>query len=189
MRIKICGVTSTEDARLAEDAGADAVGIVVFSDSPRSVAVECAGEILDALGPFTTGVCVTATENAEEIDEILSLSPAAVQVGADVSLPRTRARVLRMVAPGEKTSHPCDALVIDASRGKGRPFEREFARQVLESSSLPVVLAGGLSPENVGAAAALGPYALDVASGVESRPGIKDPRLVRAFVSACRRHA
>ncbi|WP_245618574.1 hypothetical protein [Methanogenium cariaci] len=61
---------------------------------------------------------------------------------------------------------------------------------MLERSSLPVVLAGGLTPpENVGAAAALGPYALDVASGVESRPGVKDSRLVRAFVSACRRQA
>ncbi|GAB7014724.1 phosphoribosylanthranilate isomerase [Methanogenium cariaci] len=189
MRIKICGVTSPEDACLAEEAGADAVGVVVFSDSPRSVAVERAGEIFDALGPFTTGVCVTATENAEDIDEMLALRPPAVQVGADVSLPRTPARVLRMVAPGETPSRPCDAVVIDASRGKGLAFSREFARQMLERSSLPVVLAGGLTPENVGAAAALGPYALDVASGVESRPGVKDSRLVRAFVSACRRQA
>lgn len=82
MRIKICGVTSPEDACLAEEAGADAVGVVVFSDSPRSVAVERAGEIFDALGPFTTGVCVTATENAEDIDEMLALRPPpAVQVG------------------------------------------------------------------------------------------------------------
>ena len=187
MRIKICGVTSPEDACLAEAAGADAVGIVVFSDSPRSVAVERAGEILDSLGPFTTGVCVTATEDAEEIDEMLALNPAVVQIGADVSLPRTRARVLRMVAPGEKPSQSCDAVVIDASRGKGLPFNREFARQVLERSSLPVILAGGLTPENVRTAVALGPYGLDVSSGVESRPGVKDPRLVRAFVTACRR--
>ncbi len=187
MRIKICGVTSPGDACYAEEAGADAIGVVVFSDSPRSVSVERAGEIFDALGPFITGVCVTATENEEEIDEMLSLSPAVVQVGADVPVPCTRARILRMVAPGEKPSQSCDAVVIDASRGKGLPFNREFARQVLESSSLPVVLAGGLTPENVRTAAALGPYGLDVASGVESRPGVKDPRLVRAFISACRR--
>ncbi|KAF1078457.1 phosphoribosylanthranilate isomerase [Methanogenium sp. MK-MG] len=187
MRIKICGVTSPGDACLAEEAGADAVGIVVFSDSPRSVAVERAGEILDSLGPFITGVCVTATENTEEIDDMLALRPPAVQVGADVSIPRTPARVLRMVGPGERPSRHCDAVVIDASRGKGLPFNREFARQVLENCPLPAVLAGGLTPDNVGAAAALGPYALDVASGVESRPGVKDLRLVRAFVSACRR--
>lgn len=83
MRIKICGVTTPADACYAEEVGADAVGIVVFSDSLRSVAVERAGEILDSLGPFTTGVCVTATENAEEIDEILSLNPAVVQVGQE----------------------------------------------------------------------------------------------------------
>lgn len=63
MRIKICGVTSPEDAVSAEDAGADAVGVVLFSDSPRSVSPERAGEIFDALGPFTTGVCVTATDD------------------------------------------------------------------------------------------------------------------------------
>ncbi|WAI02039.1 phosphoribosylanthranilate isomerase [Methanogenium organophilum] len=187
MRIKICGVTSPEDARCVEEAGADAVGVVLFSDSPRSVGPECAGEIFDALGPFTTGVCVTATNDAEEIDEMLALCPSVVQVGAEVSLPPTRARVLRMVAPGETPSQPCDAVVIDASRGKGLPFNREFARQVLETSSLPVILAGGLSTENVRTAVALGPYGLDVASGVEYRPGIKDPLLVRAFIRTCRR--
>lgn len=80
-----------------------------------------------------------------------------------------------MVAPGEQPSQSCDAVVIDASRGKGLPFNREFARQVLERSSLPVILAGGLTPENARTAVALGPYALDVASGVECRPGVKDP--------------
>lgn len=112
-----------------------------------------------------------------------------MQVAADVSLPQGRTRVLRMVSPGETPREPCDAVVIDASRGKGLPFNREFARQVMGSSSLPVVLAGGLTPENVAAAAALGPYALDVASGVECRPGVKDPRLVRAFIRASRRVA
>jgi phosphoribosylanthranilate isomerase len=180
-------VTSPGDAFCAEEAGADAVGIVVFSDSPRSVAVDRAGEILDSLGPFTTGVCVTATEREEEIDEMLALRPPAVQVRAEIPLPRTRARVLRTISPGQRPSHPCDAVVIDSSRGRGRPFDREFARQVLENCSLPVVLAGGLTPENAREAAALGPYALDVASGVESRPGVKDPRLVHAFISACRR--
>lgn len=189
MRIKICGVTSPEDARYAEEAGADAVGVVLFSDSPRSVGPERAGEIFDALGPFTTGVCVTATDNVEEMDEIFAIRPSVVQVGADVPLPPTSARVLRMVSPGETPAEACDAVVIDASRGNGLPFSREFARQVMESSSLPVVLAGGLTPENVGAAAALGPYALDVASGVECRPGVKDGRLVRAFIRACRRVA
>jgi phosphoribosylanthranilate isomerase len=187
MRIKICGVTSPEDAVSAEEAGADAVGVVLFSESPRSVGPEQAGEIFDALGPFTTGVCVTATDDAEELDEILALSPSVVQVGADVSLPSTRTRVLRMVSPGETPAEPCDAVVIDASRGKGLPFSREFARQVIATSSLPVILAGGLSPENAATAAALGPYGLDVASGVECRPGVKDPRLVRAFIRACRR--
>ncbi|MBN1195427.1 MAG: phosphoribosylanthranilate isomerase [Methanomicrobiaceae archaeon] len=185
--MKICGVTSTGDARCAEEAGADAVGIVVFSDSPRSVAVERAGEILDQLGPFTTGVCVTATKDGEEIDEILALRPPAVQVRAEISLPRTRARVLRMISPGQRPSYPCDAVVIDSSRGRGQPFDRDFARQVLANCPLPAILAGGLTPENANAAATLGPYALDVASGVESRPGVKDPRLVRAFIGACRR--
>jgi phosphoribosylanthranilate isomerase len=140
MRIKICGVTSPEDAVSAEEAGADAVGVVLFSESPRSVGPEQAGEIFDALGPFTTGVCVTATDDAEELDEILALSPSVVQVGADVSLPSTRTRVLRMVSPGETPAEPCDAVVIDASRGKGLPFSREFARQVIATSSLPVIL-------------------------------------------------
>lgn len=180
-------MTSPGDASCAEEAGADAVGIVVFSDSPRSVDPARAGEILDCLGPFTTGVCVTATENPEEIDEMLALRPPAVQVRAEIPLPRTRARVLRMIGPGQRPSRHCDAVVIDASRGRGRPFDPEFARRVLGNCPLPAILAGGLTPENLREAAALGPYALDVASGVERRPGVKDPRLVRAFVGACRR--
>ncbi|WP_245618573.1 hypothetical protein [Methanogenium cariaci] len=144
MRIKICGVTSPEDACLAEEAGADAVGVVVFSDSPRSVAVERAGEIFDALGPFTTGVCVTATENAEDIDEMLALRPPRrCRWGRCLTPPPHPPRSCPADGCSRRDAVPaCDAVVIDASRG-GRDWPSAGSlpgrcwRDLLSRSSLP----------------------------------------------------
>jgi phosphoribosylanthranilate isomerase len=96
-------------------------------------------------------------------------------------------KVLRVVTRNTGDLVPCDAYVLDESRGSGAPYDPEFARALVARSPAKVILAGGLTPENVGAAIRLvRPYAVDVASGVEVAPGIKDPARIRAFLRACR---
>jgi phosphoribosylanthranilate isomerase len=186
--VKICGITTVGDARAAAAAGADAIGVVLASPSPRSVTPELARDIFAAVPPFVTTVAVTSTDREEDLATILSSRPDAVQVAGDLALPRgAGVRVIRMLAPGDALRDDCDAVVVDGSCGTGRAFDPEYARRCVAASPVPVILAGGLSPGNVAAAIrAVRPYAVDVASGVEAAPGIKDERLMRAFVKACR---
>jgi phosphoribosylanthranilate isomerase len=163
MRIKCCGITSPEDARYAEACGADAIGVVVFSPtSLRAVTLERVREIFDAVGPFTTRVAVTQTTSHDDLEQILALHPDAIQL-----------------------SHP---FVFRKKPGaSGRDFDRSHARDVVQRSKVPVILAGGLTPENVAdAIRQVQPYAVDVASGIEKVPGIKDPRKIAEFIAAAR---
>jgi len=180
--VKICGITTPEDACIAEEAGADAIGVVVFSDSFRSVEPEAAQEIFSSLGPYVTRVCVSTTESRGDLETILDLNPDAVQI----SLPLEEKLPVRTIcivdSPGTLPPH-ADAIVVDASRGRGRLFDAAFAERVARMSPVPVILAGGLSPSNVAAAIRrIRPYAVDVASGVETSPGRKDEGLVRHFI-------
>ncbi|HOI59306.1 phosphoribosylanthranilate isomerase [Methanoculleus sp.] len=186
--MKICGMTSVRDALLAVAAGADAIGVVLASPSPRSVTPEVAREIFAAVPPFVTTVAVTSTTRPEDLPGILALRPDAVQVAGGLAVPRDAGvRVIRMLAPGEPLRDDCDAVIVDNSHGTGRAFDPEYARECVASSPVPVILAGGLAPGNVAAAIrAVRPYAVDVCSGVEAAPGVKDQRLMRAFVKICR---
>ncbi|MCK9308598.1 MAG: phosphoribosylanthranilate isomerase [Methanoculleus sp.] len=186
--MKICGITTVGDALLAAAAGADAIGVVLASPSPRSVTPDRAREIFAAVPPFVTTVAVTSTDRPEDLAAILFSRPDAVQVPGDLKVPPDAGvRVLRMLSPGDPLRDDCDAVVIDGSHGTGRVFDPGYARECVASSPVPVILAGGLAPGNVAAAIrAVRPYAVDVASGVEASPGIKDERLVRAFVKICR---
>jgi Phosphoribosylanthranilate isomerase len=186
--VKICGITTVGDALLAVAAGADAIGVVLASPSPRSVTPDLAREIFAAVPPFVTTVAVTSTDRPEDLATILFSRPDAVQVGSCLDLPPDAGvRVLRMLSPGDPLRDDCDAVVIDGSHGTGRAFDPGYARECVASSPVPVILAGGLAPGNVGEAIrAVRPYAVDVASGVEAAPGIKDERLMRAFVKVCR---
>lgn len=180
--MKICGITTPEDARVAEAAGADAVGVVLFSDSPRSVDPKVAREIFSALGPFVTRVCVSTTESRRDIREILDLNPDAVQISLPLA-ERLPVRTIGIVdGTGPLPAH-IDAIVLDASRGTGRLFDPVRAERIAGESPLPVILAGGLTPENVAEAVRrVRPYGVDVSSGVEASVGRKDPDLVAAFV-------
>jgi phosphoribosylanthranilate isomerase len=187
MRVKVCGITRVEDARFAERAGADAVGVVMFSDaSPRSVPESRAQEIFAALGPFTMTVGVTHTTSEKDLDRILALRPDAIQISYPFVFDEDPGvRVLRVIGRGDVVPQDCDAVVVDESMGGGRRFDQAFARKVVQTSTVPVVLAGGLTPENVGdAIRKIHPYAVDVASGVEERPGIKDHQKISAFIAA-----
>lgn len=190
MRIKCCGITSVRDAQFAEQAGADAIGVVLFSSSsPRSVTVERAREIFDATGPFTATVAVSHTTSEEDLAHILALRPTAIQISHPfVFAEDPDVKVIRAIKRGARLPGDCDAFVVDDSQGSGRPYDLSFARDAVQRSKVPVILAGGLNPGNVGEAIReVRPYAVDVASGIEWAPGIKDPEKIRAFIAACRR--
>jgi phosphoribosylanthranilate isomerase len=188
MRIKICGITSIDDALAAQDAGADAIGVVMYSNSKRSVSKKRTAGIFSALGPFIATVAVSHTTDPRELADMLSLCPTAVQISFPFPVPGdSGVKVLRVVAKGEPLPDDCDAIVIDESRGEGRRFDLAFARDVVLKSRVPVILAGGLTPENVQEAASrVRPYAVDVASGIEEQPGVKDREKMFAFIKACR---
>jgi len=188
MRVKICGITREEDAGQAEEAGADAIGVILFSDSPRCVTPKRAGEIFASVGPFITTVAVTHTKSRKDLDRILALRPGAIQVSHPFTFPeRPGSEILRVVRQGRTLPGDADALVIDQSMGTGTLYDRGFARELVRNSPVPVILAGGLTPENVAEAIrSVRPYAVDVASGVEIRPGVKDPFRVAAFIRAAR---
>ncbi|WP_084385992.1 phosphoribosylanthranilate isomerase [Methanoculleus horonobensis] len=186
--MKICGMTSVRDALLAVAAGADAIGVVLASPSPRSVSPEVARGIFAAVSPFATTVAVTSTDRPEDIPSLLSSGPDVVQVPGSLEVPRDAGvRVIRMLSPGDALRDDCDAVIVDGSHGTGRAFDPEYARECVAASPVPVILAGGLTPGNVAdAILAVRPHAVDVCSGVEAAPGIKDERLMRAFVKICR---
>ncbi len=190
MRIKICGITRPGDARMAEEEGADAIGVVVFSGgiSPRNVEPELAREIFEAAGPFVTTVAVSHTTSVEDLRQMIALHPRAIQISHPfVFREEPGVPVIRVIGRGDPLPDDCDAVIVDDSHGRGRGFDPEYAGRVAARSAVPVILAGGLNPENAGAAIRrVRPYAVDVATGVETSPGIKDRAKVRAFIAACR---
>ena len=187
MRVKCCGITRAEDARFAEACGADAIGVVVCSPpSKRSVSLEQAQEIFESVGPFMTTVAVTHTTSRADIEQILALRPDALQISHPFTFSnKPGLKVIRVIGRNEPLPSDGDALIVDESHGSGRAFDLKYARQVVMNSRVPVILAGGLDPENVAAAIRqVHPYAVDVASGIESAPGIKDHRKIAAFIMA-----
>ena len=189
MRIKICGITTTRDAIIAESLGADAIGVVVCSDSLRNVTLSHARKIFDALKPATEKILVTNTTSCSDLDIIMSQRPDAVQiVHPFIFKEKPPVKIIRTLTPGmQQMPHDGDAFVIDGSMGTGVPFDRAFATRMMEKTAMPVFLAGGLTPENVGEVLqTMLPYGVDVSSGVEKRPGIKDRKKIDQFIRICR---
>ncbi len=195
--VKICGTTSWEDALLAVEAGADAVGFVFYENSPRYVKPETAREIVKKLpeGIESVGVFLKeAPEIVAEIAELVGLS--AVQLhGFRGPWPATKKKVFVAVPAEELMASLGDmpanisAVFADSSAGKGTTFDWEDAWVGVQSAMqfFPVVVAGGLTPQNVAEMmAVLEPWGVDVVSGVEQEPGKKDANKVKAFVAAVR---
>jgi phosphoribosylanthranilate isomerase len=134
------------------------------------------------------GVIVTHTTSKHELQEILSLRPDAIQVSYPFLFPAHRdVKVFRVVKRGDPLVSDADAFVVDESHGGGKRYDSTFASGVVSRSKVPVVLAGGLTPENVREAIEqVHPDAVDVASGVETIPGVKDKEKVRLFLERCR---
>ena len=180
-------MTRPEDAMFVEDCGADAIGVVMFSNSPRDVSPIRAKEIFSSVGPFLTTVVVTHSQSTTDLHTILKVAPDAIQVSHGFAqVPGMR--MIRVLTPGSPLREDCNAVVIDGSQGKGILFDQEYARKVVECSQVPVILAGGLTSQNVHKAIEkIRPYAVDVSTGVESAPGVKAREKIAAFVSAVRR--
>ncbi len=208
-RIKICGVTRPEDARVAVEAGADAVGLNFYEKSPRRVPVGIADAIVEAVGDaISVGVFVNASASG-----ITETGLRTVQLHGDEppaflrSLPEDR-RIIRARRPGptglrevqqdlqaclESSGHLPHAVLLDASvpgsyGGTGHRLDwQRLADHKEVLGDIPLILAGGLTPDNVAEAIrTVRPYGVDVASGVESEPGKKDPAKVQDFVASAR---
>lgn len=202
VRSKICGITRIEDALVAVEAGADAIGLVFYAKSPRAVSIAQARSILAALPAFVTTVGLFVNASRCELGETLDALPLdLLQFHGDElaseceSYQRPYIKALR-VKPGDDIARLAapyagargillDTYVPGVPGGTGAAFDW---RLVPETLPQPVILAGGLTVENVCAAIEqVRPYAVDVSGGVELSKGIKDAAKVRAFVQAVRR--
>ena len=200
-RIKICGLTRPTDARTATDAGVDALGLIFYRPSPRAVDIGAAAEIAADAPVFTAVVGVFVDSSSEEIEEVLAKvritclqfhgdEPAADCERYGIPYIKT-VRMRDGVLPAEiARTHPAaSAILLDSYDprkygGTGESFSWERARDCREK---PVVLAGGLSALNVAEAIMLsGAYGVDVSTGVESAPGIKDPSKITDLVAVVR---
>lgn len=200
VRTKICGLTRLEDAQAAIAAGADALGFVFFPDSPRFIAPARAQALVHRLPPFPARTGLFVNPDRRQVAAVLEQVPLdALQFHGDedpdfcASFGRPYIKAVRMKedvdldAIGEQHAGAA-ALLLDsyaatAPGGNGQTFDWRRAPAGL---SLPLILAGGLTPDNVRLAIAQAgsrPYAVDVSSGVERRPGLKDMAKMTAFIN------
>ncbi len=205
VKVKICGITSNEDLVTAIEAGADAVGFVVnVSSSPRNLTIEKAERLMRNTPVFVKNVVVTVPKRLGELVEIYErLRPDILQIhGHNLSdsvirekLANTRliraiqVKSVHAVDEAVKTANTFDAVLLDTFvpdkfGGTGEVHDWELSKHIrLKVHPKPLILAGGLNPENVqDAVRVVKPYAVDVSSGVESQPGIKDSKKVFEFI-------
>ncbi|GAB0056776.1 Phosphoribosylanthranilate isomerase [Candidatus Magnetaquicoccaceae bacterium FCR-1] len=202
-RVKICGITRLEDALAACAAGADALGFVFFEGSRRCVTLESAEAIIRRLPPFVTVTGLFVNAARETILETAGRCRLdAIQLHGDESpqacrdLPGRVIKALRVAGPEDLIGverYPVQGLLLDAKvaghyGGSGQPFDWSILAGF--QPPVPWILAGGLDPENVAdAVRRVQPYAVDVSSGVEAAPGIKDPAKMIGFVRRVREAA
>ena len=178
VRSKICGITRIEDALLAAEAGADAIGLVFYDKSPRAVDVRQARAILAALPPFVTSVGLFVNASRCFIGEVLDAVPLdLLQFHGDETPEQCEGH-------GRPWFKALDAYVPGVPGGTGERFDWKLIPADLPR---PLILAGGLTPDNVAEAiASVRPYGVDVSGGVEASRGIKDAAKVAAFIQRVR---
>jgi phosphoribosylanthranilate isomerase len=200
-RVKICGITNWADAKVCVDAGASAIGLNFYAASPRSVSPAAAWEIIRRLPPFVEAIGVFVNWQPEAVSSLArALRLHGVQLHGDETAEEVKTlaaftTVIKAVQlkPGFwpeslKKFSAASAILLDGFReglhgGTGATVDWILAAE--SAAHANIILAGGLTPKNVAEAISIArPYAVDVASGVESKPGKKDARLVRAFMSA-----
>lgn len=204
LKVKICGITNLEDARAAVEAGADALGFVFYRDSPRYVEPEIARRIVAQLPPFVLPVGVFVNEEAKKIRDLMDhCGLALAQLHGDETaiyceaLGRPVLRAIRLrgrrdfLALAEYQGRAgVRGFVVDTFSetlygGTGRAADWTLAAEAARAAR--ILLAGGLTPENVReAVGTVRPYGVDVSSGVEAAPGKKDPAKMEAFIRRAR---
>ena len=204
VKVKICGITSAEDACRAVESGADAIGLMFYEKSPRHVTLAEAAWISRAVPPFISKVGVFVNSDRETVEEAVQYCGLdALQFHGEETpsfcesfLPRKTIKAFRVKDAatlevlleyyGRVDAVLLDSYVAGQRGGTGATFNWDLARRAKEGG-VPVVLAGGLTPDNVAKAVRLvGPYGVDVSSGVESAPGRKDGEKVAAFIRAAK---
>ena len=198
-RIKICGITEVVHAQAAARLGADAIGLVFYAPSPRNVSLVRAREIITQLPPFVAPVALFVNPTREDVERVLAHCPVSLlqfhgeedaAFCASFGVPYLKAARVRpglnlleyFASYGTAAGWLLDAYSEDAYGGTGETFNWDLIPTALAK---PVVLSGGLTPDNVAAAISrVQPWAVDVSSGVEVSKGRKDEQLIAAFIAA-----
>jgi phosphoribosylanthranilate isomerase len=205
IKVKICGLTNLEDALTAIKAGADVLGFILYPESKRFIKVKDVRKITSELPPFVIKAGVFVNEDPRNVLEILSYAyldfaqlhgdetPEECEyIGANRVIKVFRLKEIGEVEKIEPYIGKIRAILLDTYSkdsygGTGKTFNWEIAKAVKERFDIPVILSGGLNPENVAEAIKeVNPYAVDVSSGVETEPGKKDHKKVKAFVKAAK---
>ena len=200
-RVKFCGITRAQDASLAVALGVDALGFVFHPNSPRYIEPEDAASIIAALPPFVTSVGLVVDRTVADVEQIIATTSIDIvqchgeEPAADCeSLSRPYIKAIRVKADTDvgalARSYPharailLDAYVPGVPGGSGQRFDwRQAQTEIVQ----PLIIAGGLDPENVDSAITqLSPYAVDVSSGIESSPGLKDTGKMTEFMQNIR---
>ena len=202
-RIKVCGITGKEDARAAVAAGADGLGFIFVKQSPRAVDPDMVRAITAELPPFVNSIGVFCDEELEVVEEIINYCQlTTVQLhGAEspeyckkISCPVIKSFALRTESQSEElaaysgvvSGFLLDTYRADMAGGTGMVFDWNLVEQIQPPG--PIILAGGLNPENVGEAIRqVKPFAVDVNSGVEYQPGRKDTDKLKSFADEVRK--
>ncbi len=196
VKVKICGMTNLKDVKVAVDGGVDAVGFIFYKKSPRSVTMQAVRKIVLELPPFFDSVGVFVNETAEQINKIADrCNLDRVQLHGNESptfCKKIRRRVIKAIRVKDIQSlkklsdYPVSSFLLDTFSedqygGTGRVFDWNLAYPAKKYG--PIILAGGLTPNNVRQAIQrIQPYGVDVCSGVESQPGIKDHKKMQIFL-------
>ena len=200
IKVKICGMTQLKDAEFAVEQGADAVGFIFYKKSPRAVTMKTVKEIIAKLPPLVDTVGVFVNESADRVNKIADYcgldlvqlhgeeSPAFCRKIRRRVIKAFRVKDLQSIKQLEK--YPVSGFLLDTFSdnlhgGTGKTFDWNLALPAKKIG--PVILAGGLTPRNIRQAVSqVRPYGVDVCSGVEKSPGVKDLEKVRAFLKNIR---
>ena len=202
-KVKICGQTRKDDILFSASAGADAVGVVNILSSKRFVSLEDAEKLFDLVPPFISKVLVASPENVEHAKKMEATGMDYLQLHGhqetkfikELKEKLSVGLIKQIAVTGEETIELCkeysdyvNALLLDTQTktclgGTGKTHDWNISEQIVKEVKKPVILAGGLNPDNViEAIKKVNPYAVDVASGVETMPGIKDHRRITEFI-------
>lgn len=202
VRVKICGITSTEQAQMAQQYGADALGLVIYEKSPRYVSVEQAAKIRAAITGPTLAIALLVNPSESLVKQVIEqVKPDFIQFHGDevpdfchqFNFPFIRAVRMRdgldinaeVAAYNAEGGFLFDAWSDDLYGGTGHSFDWS---RLPTTTDYQLILAGGLTAENVNQAVAMTqPYMVDVSGGVESSPGVKDPQKVKAFITQAKK--